>query len=272
MPLFGSTQQEESTVQPPGEAAQRLQAGAFTSDLSVDELLCVESRGFDALGLVLGSSIYHIGWQRIRTTQNEELQVISKAMYDARRLAISRMEQEAAMLDADGIIGVRMEISMRQWAEDILEFLFIGTAIRARDQAQRIRPAHGIPFSSDLSGQDFFKLHAAGFWPVRLVIGSCVYHVSTANVGQWMRQLQGSTEHVPLTRGTYTARELAMTRMEAECKQFGGTGVVGVRVTEHNHGWGSHVIEFFAIGTAVVRDPSTAAAVPPPAMVLTMNG
>lgn len=224
MPLFGGGQQAQENLGPPAEAMQRLQAGAFTSDLSVDELLCLESRGFDALGLVLGSSIYHIGWQKIRTNKNEELAVISRAMYDARRLAISRMEQEAAVLDADGIVGVRMEISRREWAEDILEFLFIGTAVRARDQSQRIRPAHGMPFSSDLTGQDFYKLHLAGFRPVRLVIGSCVYHVSTASMGQWMRQLSGSTEHVPLTQGTYSARELAMSRMEAECTQFGGAG------------------------------------------------
>jgi len=270
MPLFGS-QPEAPTSEPPVEASERLHAGAFTSDLSVDELICLESRGFDALGLVLGSSIYHIGWQRVRTTRNEELAVISKAMYDARRMAISRMESEAAMLDADGIVGVRMEITRRDWAEDILEFLFIGTAVRARDESQRLRPSHGVPFSSDLSGQDFFKLHVAGFRPVRLVLGSCVYHVSTANVGQWFRQLSGSTEHVPLTKGTYAARELAMTRMEAECKQFGGSGVVAVKVYEHNHGWGSHVIEFFALGTAVVRDPSVSP-VAAPSMVLTMNG
>lgn len=270
MPLFGSPQ-PEATSEPPPEATQRLQAGAFTSDLSVDEILCLESRGFDALGLVLGSSIYHIGWQRIRTTRNEELTVISKAMYDARRMALSRMESEAALLDADGIVGVRMEITRRDWAEDLLEFIFIGTAIRARDQSQRIRPAHGMPFSSDLTGQDFFKLHVAGFRPVRFVFGSCVYHVSTQNVGQWFRQLSGSTEHVPLTKGTYAARELAMSRMEAECKQFGGEGVVAVRVYEHNHGWGSHVIEFFALGTAVVRDPG-GGTVAAPSMVLTMDG
>lgn len=83
------------------------------------------------------------------------MSVISKAMYDARRMAISRMESEASLLDADGIVGVRMEISKRQWAEDLLEFVFIGTAVRARDQSQRIRPAHGTPFSSDLTVKTF---------------------------------------------------------------------------------------------------------------------
>jgi len=269
MPLFGG-QLQQSPAGPPSEALDRLQSGAFTSDLSVDELLCIESMGFDALGLVLGSSIYHIGWQRIRTTRNEELHVISQAMYDARRLAIHRMEQEAAAVDADGIVGVRMEIKRYDWGPDLLEFLFIGTAVRARDPNQRIRPDHGIPFSSDLSGQDFYKLRIAGFRPVRLVIGSCVYHVSTQSLGQWFRQLSGSTEHVPLTQGTYAARELAMRRMEAECTQFGAGGVVAVQVQERNHGWGSHVIEFFAIGTAVVRDTG-AQTVTPPAVMLTAN-
>ena len=30
------------------------------------------------------------------------------------------------------------------------------------------------------------------------------------------------------------------------------SGIVGARIVERSHGWGSHVIEFFAIGTAVV--------------------
>jgi uncharacterized protein YbjQ (UPF0145 family) len=268
---MSSPAQHSSAGGPPAEALNRLRAGPFTSDLSVDELVCIESMGFDALGLVLGSSIYHIGWQRVRTNASEELQVLSRAMYDARRLAIQRMEQEAAAVDADGIVGVRMEINQRMWAEDLLEFLFIGTAIRARDPERRIRPQHGIPFSSDLSGQDFYKLRLAGFRPVRLVIGSCVYHVSVQSLGQWMRQLGGSTEHVPLTQGTYAAREIAMTRMEAEATQMGASGIVAVQVHEGNHGWGSHVIEFFAIGTAVVRDPGAPPVTAPP-VVLTANG
>jgi len=33
--------------------------GLFTSDLSVNEFLLVREAGFDAVGLVVGSSIYH---------------------------------------------------------------------------------------------------------------------------------------------------------------------------------------------------------------------
>ncbi len=39
------------------------QQGLFTSDLSVNEFLLVKQAGFEPLGLVVGSSIYHIGIQ-----------------------------------------------------------------------------------------------------------------------------------------------------------------------------------------------------------------
>ena len=35
----------------------------FTSDLSVNEFLLVRAAGFEPLGLVVGPSIYHIGFQ-----------------------------------------------------------------------------------------------------------------------------------------------------------------------------------------------------------------
>ena len=34
--------------------------------------------------------------------------------------------------------------------------------------------------------------------------------------------------------------------------EVGAEGIVGVQLHERNHGWGSHVIEFFAVGTAIV--------------------
>src|ERR1700687_3725631 len=56
----------------------------FTSDLSVDEFLLVKKAGFEPLGLVIGSSIYHIGYQQGAYNTNMELTVLSQAMYHAR--------------------------------------------------------------------------------------------------------------------------------------------------------------------------------------------
>src|ERR1700749_4145504 len=86
----------------------------FTSDLSVNEFLLVREAGFRPLGLVLGSSIYHVGVQFGRWGKNQELDVLSQAMYHARELAMGRMEAEADALGADGIVGVRLGVEMEE--------------------------------------------------------------------------------------------------------------------------------------------------------------
>jgi hypothetical protein len=50
---------------------------------------------------------------------------------------------------------------------------------------------------------------------------------------------------------------------------------VGVQIQERSHGWGSHVIEFFAVGTAVVpisAKERAAHELPTPTLVLGVNG
>jgi len=237
----------------PPAAAGRLHSSLFTSDLTVDELVCLEDLEVEPLGLVLGSSIYHVGLQTTNYGQNQELNVLSGAMYHARSLAIGRMEAEAEQIGADGIVGVRFEIKRYEWGPDLLEFLAIGTAVRTRNREAHMRPAHGRPFSSDLAGQDFWKLVQAGYRPVRLVMGSCVYHVAHQTFRQTFNTAWRNTEMQNFTQAIYEARELAMSRMEAEAQQAGAGGIVAVRIEERSWGWGSHIIEFFAIGTAVSR-------------------
>src|ERR1700736_5673016 len=80
-------------------------APLFTSDLSVSEFVLLEQMGWRPLGLVLGSSIYHVGIQYGNFYQNQELGYLTAAMYEARDLAMTRMEAEADVLAADGIVG-----------------------------------------------------------------------------------------------------------------------------------------------------------------------
>jgi len=243
----------------PAHAHERLNAmrndathrGLFTSDLSVNEFLLVREAGFDPVGLVIGSSIYHIGYQWASWNQNQEMTVLTQAMYHARELAMTRMEEEANELGADGIVGVRLEVTRHEWGEALAEFVAIGTAIRSRS-GQHFRNAHGMPFTSDLSGQDFWTLLRAGYRPVGMVMGNCVYHVSRQGLGQWMNRVGRNVEMTNYTQALYDARELAMERMQSEAVALQAQGVVGAQIVERNHGWGSHVIEFFAVGTAVV--------------------
>jgi uncharacterized protein YbjQ (UPF0145 family) len=241
----------------------------FTSDLSVNEFLLVREAGFDPVGLVVGSSIYHIGYQRANWTQNQEMNVLTQAMYHARELAMTRMEEEANALKADGIVGVRLEVTQHEWGEALAEFVAIGTAIRSRN-GQSYRNAKGMPFTSDFSGQDFWTLLRTGYRPVGMVMGNCVYHVARQGMGQWLRQVGQNVEMTNYTQGLYDARELAMERMQAEAISLHAEGVVGTQISERSHGWGSHIIEFFAVGTAVIPISDTHE-VPAPALSLLLN-
>ena len=225
--------------------------GFFTSDLSVNEFLLVKHSGFEPLGLVLGSSIYHIGFQQAMWNQNQEMGVLTQAMYHARELAMTRMEEEADQLGADGIVGVRLEIGRYQWGADLAEFIAVGTAVKHR-AGELHRAGNGRPFTSDLNGQDFSTLLRAGYRPVGLVMGNCVYHVAHQGLRASWRQLGRNQEMPNFTQALYEARELAMERMQNEADEVKAAGIVGARIAQGSHGWGSHVIEFLAIGTAVV--------------------
>jgi uncharacterized protein YbjQ (UPF0145 family) len=257
----------------PDDARARLaqnRAGLFTSDLSVREFLLVKQAGFEPLGLVVGSSIYHIGLQVSNPMENAEMTVLTQAMYHARELAMTRMEQEADSLGADGIVAVRLDVGRYEWGDDLAEFIAIGTAVKHRDGELHRAPS-GRPFTSDLSGQDFWTLLASGYRPVGMVMGSCVYHVAHQGLGAFMRKVGRNVEMENYTQALYDARELAMERMQAEAQEVGAEGVVGVQLHERSHGWGSHMIEFFAIGTAVIptSDDHTIAS---PTLVLPMDG
>ena len=252
------------------ERLQELRSSAFfTSDLSVNEFLLVKEAGFDPLGLVVGSSIYHIGYQQSNWSQNQEMEVLSQAMYQARELAMTRMEEEADQLGADGVVGVRLDIGRYEWGQHMAEFIAIGTAVKHRE-GELHRAPNGRPFTSDLSGQEFWTLLQAGYRPVGMVMGSCVYHVAHQGIRQMFKQAGQNVELPNYTQALYDARELAMERMQHEASQVQAEGIVAVRLEEKSHGWGSHVIEFFAIGTAIV--PTSADhTITTPQTVLTLN-
>ena len=246
------------------------QKGLFTSDLSVNEFLLVKEAGFDPLGLVVGSSIYHIGWQKPAMNQSMELETLTQAMYHARELAMTRMEEEADSIGADGIVGVRLEVGRQEWGENLAEFIAIGTAIKARN-GESHRAPNGRPFTSDLSGQDFWTLIKSGYRPVSFVMGNCVYHVGYQGVKAWFSQVGQNVEMPTYTQAIYDARELALARMQAEAEQLQADGIVGATIKENSHGWGSHVIEYFAVGTSIIATRADHT-IPTPSLVLPLNG
>ena len=128
----GNIATELETAGVPQDAMRRLaelqpgRAGSiFTSDLSVNEFLLVREAGFRPHGLVLGSSIDHVGLQIGRWGRNQELDVLSQAMYHARELAMTRMEAEAEALHAEGIVGVQLRQHSHTWGSHTTELSLI---------------------------------------------------------------------------------------------------------------------------------------------------
>ncbi len=260
MPLFSTPQNQDGSTWEPEAADSRLAmtagadpAGVFTSDLSVSEYVLLGEAGFEPLGFVVGSSIYHVGLQVSRWGRNQELQILTQAMYSAREFAMARMRAEADHLGADGIVGVQLRMQMYAWGQSCLEFVATGTAVRHLAGHGAHRAPDGRAFTSDLSAQDFFRLLAAGAVPVAFVLGTCVYHVAHQSMMQTLRQAGQNQEMMQFTQGVYEARELALGRMQAEAAQVRSSGIVGVTVEVKNHVWGEHATEFLATGTAVRR-------------------
>src|SRR5947209_2383627 len=121
----------------PVEAVKRLQdprlqnGSLFTSDLSVNEFLLTRQTKLRPISQVMGSSIYHVGWRFIDWyTPSGELSVPTTAINEARSLALSRMGQEASLLGAHVVAGVRPQLQRFEWSAGMIEFSFVGTAMR----------------------------------------------------------------------------------------------------------------------------------------------
>jgi uncharacterized protein YbjQ (UPF0145 family) len=217
----------------------------FTSNLSVSELALSAAIGLKPLGQVMGASTYHVGWQfNLAQTimLSMELTVLTEAHMQARRLALGRLQYEATLLGADGVIGVRMQRKNSDIAADIIEYVAIGTAVRLPGDS-RWNP----PFVAPVTVQELWLLMQAGHFPVGLVYGGCVYyHVATFDNrmasgdlgGMYGATLGGalgigSSYNIELTDYTsaiYNARSIAMQRAEYEALALRADGIVGVEV------------------------------------------
>jgi uncharacterized protein YbjQ (UPF0145 family) len=200
----------------------------FTSDLSVNEFLLAGHARCTPVSQVMGSSIFHVGRIADYKGATGEITVISQAHRDSRRLAVSRCFQEAQLLGADAVIGVRLQerlVTTGQHGkggddgDEVIEFTVFGTAVRA----PWITHDPGVPVVTDLSGQDLWALAQDGFEPCGFLFEFCRYHV-------WhvMEQYYGpGTEVMAATEAIAAARRAVEARLLAQAETFHAEFVVG---------------------------------------------
>jgi len=261
----------------PLAAAERLAvlggggAQAFSSDLSVAEFALLHNLGIEPITLVMGSSIYQVGWQQTWYSQPTEIQALSQAYNESRRLALSRLLEETHLAGADAVVGVRIEQGAHDWSAGSVEFVAFGTAVRL---PPALRSPRG-PVLTDLRGQEFWRLCAAGIRPVGIAAHSSVHYVPAT--WQTMNATRGgmfgggaswyNQELVDFTQGVYDAREKAMGYVTAQAGALDADGIIGVRIVEHastrrvNRGGiecDDLIASFHVIGTAIREEPELA--------------
>jgi uncharacterized protein YbjQ (UPF0145 family) len=253
-------------------------SGTWGSALTTDEFAAIRSAGFEPVGQVLGAAVYAgaAGRYSCPGTRGSPGDGVSarlatqvsgpggpgsfgplvQAMYQARDTAIGRMTAECAALGGHGVVGVGL--SRGSFPLGGLEFTFIGTAIRAPGAA------HGppVPFTSDLSGQDFAKLIMTGWVPAGLVLGISIgsRHDDRATARQ-ARWGSGNAEVAGWTELVGQSRHDARDQLESEVRRLGGEGVViaamQMRVRQRDCpvqvGRSDHIVEATLIGTAIAR-------------------
>jgi uncharacterized protein YbjQ (UPF0145 family) len=241
----------------------------FTSDLSVPEFLLVREAGFRPLTQVLGSCFYNVGYQwmpygaSFADGQTVELEAQTNAWNDARALAIGRLAEEARRAGAHAVVGVHVKRGSYDWAGGLVEFAATGTAVVSERHELGERPV-----LSNLSGQEFAKLFAHGYWPVGLVAGSTVCYVMAGSRQQWRSagfasRLQNQ-ELPDFTQGLYDARAHAMSRVTRQAHELGAHGIVGVQLAQSQHererssgaggaNYTDLVVTLHVLGTAIVE-------------------
>jgi uncharacterized protein YbjQ (UPF0145 family) len=264
----------------PLHAAERLEGFAapgattpastvFGSDLEVSEWAAIARLGVRPITQVMGSSIYHVGWQPTYYNVPTEVRVLSDAYNECRRLALGRLLEEALACRADAVLGLRIEQGAHDWAPGAIEFIAIGTAVRL---PENLRDGRGGTVLSDLTGQEFTQLCNAGARPVGIAAHTSVHYVPASPQTQMAQSAFGASwinqELVDFSQGVYEAREKAIGSISAQVRDLGGDGIIGVELREHSR---THAVRrgmyestdlevtFHVMGTVIRDDPSIAA-------------
>lgn len=216
--------------------------------LSVDEAVLLDQRGMHPLGLVCGASVVQVAaFARLAVgySDNGEMTHLSQALETSRETAVNRLGHAAGELGAAGVVGVAIDLGDLSGTSNLVRLVVTGTAVGSA--AHRL----GRPWTAALSGQEVHLLDRAGYQPLGIVSGVCAYHVGRRSFSAWSNSVTVNQEMTIYTQALSDARELAMGRLQEAALRLGADGVVGVAITERSGVWGSHVIEFAALGTAV---------------------
>jgi uncharacterized protein YbjQ (UPF0145 family) len=107
--------------------------GPVTSGLTAQELWSVIKMGLMPVRLVIGTSVYSLGVlggikAALEGVTKGEMNSLTEMVYGAREQSLKKIQDQAAAVEADMVIGVKTYIY--QLSNNLVEFFAIGTAVK----------------------------------------------------------------------------------------------------------------------------------------------
>jgi uncharacterized protein YbjQ (UPF0145 family) len=247
--------------------------GLFTSGLSVNEFALLDRLGPQPLAQVMGASVVRSGWQYLPAlppgvtvvsggmygpsnygyaAQNPfteaspaqqrnykrhtsvvcELDVLTDAWNLARRRALARLTEEALQVGADAVVGVHLRRGDQDMGSRTIDYVVTGTAIRLPGST-----GSDAPTLTEVSVQDYWRLHQAGHEPAGLVASTSVAFAS-APLDVRARRLRTTARNQELgevSEAFRTARENVRYRLAGQVSDAHAEGAVGVEFAHTVH-------------------------------------
>ncbi|HEX5322306.1 MAG TPA: hypothetical protein VFW40_00870 [Capsulimonadaceae bacterium] len=258
-------------IELPDDLRVRRIAGAqrapFAAALSPAELWLAREMGYEPIAPVTGTSVIQVPQASALMSRSRESPVLTGVIEGMWCAALVRMQEQARILGATGIVAAHIQAwgverdkdglmglpDDRPALEDgdTIRVSLIGTAVRIAGL-----PATGVPFVCSLSGQEICALAQAGFRPVGFAYGNCVW----SQVSRQRLSNRRNKEVTGMTLAIYRARRLVIERAQKMAAAYAGQGILGLklrfRVLEFARGPRSApradvALSFFAGGTVV---------------------
>ena len=203
---------------------------AILTGLSGNELYCLKEKGYDPGDLVIGNSVFALGFagslaSGFKTLAGGEIHEITELIREGREMAYLRMVEESRRHGGVGVTGVTNQLIFHSAN---IEYLSIGSTVHKHSGDP---PKTDHAFSTSANGQELYCQLDCGFEPVQFVFGNVAYSLGVGGglMGS-LRSLKSGevTEYSDMLNKT---RHLALERISKEARDAGANAVLGIQTT-----------------------------------------
>ncbi len=201
---------------------------AVITGLSGNEIYCLKQKGFVPGDLVIGNSVYSLGFiggigSGIKTLIGGEVNQVTSIIHEGRLQSYQRMVNEAERRGGVGITGVTSELVQQQGN---IEFLSVGSCLH-----QEGTHSENLSFSSSADGQELYCQMDSGFHPIRFAFGNVAYSIGLGGGLFGALRSMGRGEVIEYSNVFNQTRHLALSRIQQEAQAAGANAVLGIRTS-----------------------------------------